>query len=450
MDDSSSASCAWAGTVDAFLNTPAITLQAFLRAHLATRFGDTPQPSQERAWQRSITILHRSFSELLSSQPDLKNAAIILEYELPRERGRRPDFVILAGSVVMVIEFKDSSYANPAFIDQVTSYVRDVQHYHEQSRKLNVSGCLVLSSEVTSNNPVGTSVVGPRALSQLLHDSLAGCGAPSVPLETWLTSDFAPLPSLICAARTIFNHEPLPSIRTASSAGIQATLVALESICTTARERGEHHLALVTGVPGSGKTLVGLQFVYTIHATPAGEEYDAVFLTGNGPLCSVLQYVLKSPIFVRDIHGFLRTYGGSQPRKYGINDEYFQTSVKNFPAGPWYAADPSDRKSCCQFDRVATEFVCQGLEVDLPIIAWGADLQWHGDRWVCTTQPSRSPRRASRTPKNPEQLRLNSYRVLLTRGRDGLVVFIPPEPSYASTEQTLQAAGMIPLDGTIS
>src|SRR5205085_11576383 len=105
-----------------------------------------------------------------------------------------------------------------------------------------------------------------------------------------------------------FNHEPLPQIRRAYSAGIPATLSHLSRIAREAEHSQEMHLALVTGVPGAGKTLVGLQFVYE------AEKRKAVLLSGNGPLVKVLQHALKSTIFVQDVYGFLKQYGGNQRR----------------------------------------------------------------------------------------------------------------------------------------
>ena len=86
--------------------------------------------------------------------------------------------------------------------------------------------------------------------------------------------------------------------------------------------------------------------------------------------------------------------------------------------GPWYYDDPQSPRSCCQFDEAATEFQCQGLELDLPVVGWGVDLHWDRRSWR-----SRPPRHSD--AEDPHQLRLNSYRVLLTRGRDGSVLFVP-------------------------
>lgn len=74
--------------------------------------------------------------------------------------------------------------------------------------------------------------------------------------------------------------------------------------------------------------------------------------------------------------------------------------------------------SCCQLNKVATEFACQGLELDMPIVCWGEDMLWEGSKW------KRFEQRGSNA-KDPNNLRKNSYRVLLTRGRDGFIIYVP-------------------------
>jgi DUF2075 family protein len=438
----------------------------------------------------------------------------------------------------------------------------------------------------------------------------------------FLEGDYVPLPSLVEAARLLFQHEPLPQIRRAASAGIPQTLALLHRLADDALATGKKSLALVTGVPGFGKTLVGLQFVYD-RAAPG--KSNGIFLSGNGPLVEVLQHTLKSRVFVQDVHGFLKQYGGgarqkpfervwiydeaqrawdnekaqekrgpeavSEPLdlvrlagrisggvvvvaligegqeihlgeeagiaqwndalaasvslwqvacpnhiastftagnvdilvdkrlsldqslrthrasdlqawvaklldgaiaeaetlshllrrdgfplyatrslsvaksyawdKYdGLEDKRYgllaSSKAKNLERleipngwqatravkkGPWFGDPPSALRSCCRLDSVATEFACQGLELDLPIVAWGDDLVWDpkGQRWQ--SRPGRS------AAKDPHRLRLNSYRVLPTRGRDGMVIFVPPnDTTMDATWEALRQAGAVELD----
>jgi hypothetical protein len=141
------------------------------------------------------------------------------------------------------------------------------------------------------------------SLGTILQD-LAGDGPP-LSLMEWLDAPYAPLPTLVAAARRIFEHEPLPRIRRAESAHIPETVRLLEELASDAESNAERKLVLVGGVPGAGKTLAGLSLVYAA----GGLEADATFLSGNGPLVKVLQDALGSRVFVRDLHKFIGDYG---------------------------------------------------------------------------------------------------------------------------------------------
>lgn len=106
--------------------------------------------------------------------------------------------------------------------------------------------------------------------------------------------------------------------------------------------------------------------------------------------------------------------------------------------GQWFEAPPTDPHSGCQLDMALSEFGCQGLELDLPIICWGPDCRWDGSAWITSAGRSRNVR-------DPHRLRLNAYRVLLTRGRDGAVVFVPPSATMDSTFDALCRAGFEPF-----
>jgi hypothetical protein len=126
--------------------------------------------------------------------------------------------------------------------------------------------------------------------------------------------------------------------------------------------------------------------------------------------------------------------------KHGV-DNTFQTT-KQLRVGPWYNADPSDSQSCCRLQTVATEFSSQGLELDCALLAWGSDLLWTDGGWSIEFAGMNRPRL-----KDPLTVRKNVYRVLLTRGRDGTVVFVPPEARMDATYERLLAVGMRELRG---
>ena len=104
--------------------------------------------------------------------------------------------------------------------------------------------------------------------------------------------------------------------------------------------------------------------------------------------------------------------------------------------GEWFEAAPTHPRSGCRLELAVSEFGCQGLELDLPLLCWGPDLVWSGSGWL-------TPKGRGRHIRDPRRLRLNAYRVLLTRGRDGVVVFVPPIPAPAmdATFDALRQAG---------
>lgn len=105
----------------------------------------------------------------------------------------------------------------------------------------------------------------------------------------------------------------------------------------------------------------------------------------------------------------------------------------------WYNALPHEPDASNALVQPVTEFSCQGLELDLPILCWGEDYRWTGERWDLT------PIRRRYRQDDPEQLLRNTYRVLLTRGRDGLVSWLPPEARLDATEIALLGAGVRPI-----
>jgi DUF2075 family protein len=137
-------------------------------------------------------------------------------------------------------------------------------------------------------------------------------------------------------------------------------------------------------------------------------------------------------------YGLLVKAYAKVPREYGV-DSHYQAQQK-LKLGPWFNESPNHPLSCCQLEAAVTEFQVQGLEVDLPIVCWGENLLWTGTAW------RRRPARARFPQQNPDQLLVNGYRVLLTRGRDALLIWLPPEGDFNLTEQALLAAGVVPLD----
>lgn len=235
------------------------------------------------------------------------------EYELPLEGGRRPDVVVLAGETVVVLEFKQYGLPRAASIDQVRAYARDLQEYHEATHYRRVEAVLVLTGAATPFDGEGLDIVDPKSLADaLLKHSQQG----SINLKAWLESPYAPLPSLIDAARHVFRHEPLPAIRRHASSRVPRALELLAGLAEDAMHNRRRVLTLVAGVPGAGKTLAGLSLVYN----RLDNDLAALLLSGNGPLVKVLKDALGTNAVVKDLHGYVNRYGRTQaiPREHVV------------------------------------------------------------------------------------------------------------------------------------
>ena len=181
----------------------------------------------------------------------------ILEYELPRE-SRRPDVIILENGVVVVLELKGKDTPSQADIDQVFCYARDLRSYHAECADRPVHAVLVPTrGDRTPREVDGVTVVGPEGVDRfLLECTRVPAPSPLTP-EAFLRRDaYAPLPSLVRAARDLFAREPLPRIKRARAA-TEPAVHRVTEIARRAAATSTRHLMLLTGVPGAGKTLVG-------------------------------------------------------------------------------------------------------------------------------------------------------------------------------------------------
>jgi DUF2075 family protein len=202
-----------------------------------------------------------------------------------------------------------------------------------------------------------------------------------------------------------------------------------------------------------------LDLTYSLRSRRAEElhEWVALLLHGSLPMAAQLARRIEDKSFpmylTRDLaqgksylrlrygtdetekrYGLMVSSHAKVPRRYGFDNHFM--AISKLRVGPWFNADQDDPKSCCALTSAVTEFQCQGLELDLPLVCWGEDYSWQGDGWRL------KPVRRKYHQDDPRQLLTNAYRVLLTRGRDGLVVFVPPEPEFETTAAALLEAGL--------
>lgn len=293
----------WSSSIEDFLSTPTSLIESKLNEHLRGLLSMGAASSQIDAWIEEIEILRETFRGLAISQPESIRWSIVLEYELPLEGGRRPDAIILASGKVIVIEFKQDSKITKVAVDQVAGYARDLEEYHSKTHGMKVLPILIpTKSEGINQTQDGVMIISKNLLAANLNSLWEN---KFINLEDWIQGEYAPLPTLIAAAKMIFSNQNLPSIKRAESFGVGKAVTKLREITKEAKASNNRHLAFVSGVPGAGKTLVGLQFVYE----ESSVNDFSVFLSGNGPLVEVLRDALKSKAFVSDLHAFIKSYG---------------------------------------------------------------------------------------------------------------------------------------------
>jgi hypothetical protein len=305
----------WGSSFPTFSSTPAKVIRGKLEAFIRDA-GER----QIRAWAEAIPPLQREVDEVLSVNEEAAAYSAILEYELPLE-SRRPDVVLLAKSAVVVLELKGKISPSQADLDQASAYARDLRCYHRECERRPVIPVVVPTrANGYLGNQAGVHIAGPDAVDGLIDGLAENPELPPLSRDKFLAeSAYRPLPTLVQAARELFTSGKLRDIHRAKAetdpAVNEITRVIHEAAATRTRR-----LVLLTGIPGAGKTLVGLRIVHAHFLDdlavprPDGKPTaPAVFLSGNGPLVIVLQYELRSAggggrTFVRDVKDYVKTY----------------------------------------------------------------------------------------------------------------------------------------------
>lgn len=278
----------YSNTVAAFLEDSENSILGALVAHQEFTLEDL----QKNSWISQTRILKERLSTL-------ENGHILFEYSIPR-MGKRVDAVLLLNDVVFVLEFKvgTDQYEKYA-IDQALDYALDLKNFHEQSHDKKIVPILVATEAAEFNNTLEQfedSVFSPlKANKHNLLDVIL-----SVPSETsinidpsaWEESIYKPTPTIIEAAQALYKGHSVKEISRADSdtINLSKTSDAIAKIIDDSKLKNDKSICFITGVPGAGKTLAGLNIANERHNIDEGEH--AVFLSGNGPLVLILQEAL--------------------------------------------------------------------------------------------------------------------------------------------------------------
>lgn len=274
--------------------------------------------SEASSWKRTVPLLQKEIGEVIDIDVGFRKFTAILEYELPME-SRRSDAILLLHDGAVVIELKGKEFATEADIDQAHAYARDLRCYHRDCHARKIVPILVPErSKALDFKARGGSVhvCSPDRLDSLVAELSTRASPDPMDARSFLAADaYKPLPSLVEAARKLFLERKPPRIWR-SVADTDDAVGSIRRIAMDAHRTKTRKLVLLTGVPGAGKTLVGLRVVHMpdLDCLASGDRgVTGLFLSGNGPLVEVLQHLLKTEsgngkTFVRHVKDYVKTY----------------------------------------------------------------------------------------------------------------------------------------------
>lgn len=279
----------YSASIESFLAQPQDLVVGAI--HAAAR---EAQLAQNLAWVEEVSLLQSSLPEF-SGRGD-----IYFEFAVPRI-GKRVDVVLRIDGIVFVVEFKVGERAfHSSAIEQVWDYALDLNNFHETSHNVVLAPILVATRAHAQPVEVSRSAVGDSVLRPILIGPAQIGFAIGKVLEVersqlahghWHAGRYRPTPTIIEAAKALFSGHSVEEIATrgAEAKNLGETSQAVVDLVHEAKRRSRKVICFVTGVPGAGKTLVGLNVSTTNFSS---EEGRAVYLSGNGPLVKVLQEAL--------------------------------------------------------------------------------------------------------------------------------------------------------------
>ena len=291
--------CLYANTFKEFLEQERLAVLGTLHSNY---HGDALTTTDE-AWMGEIDIMQQVLIPWKG-----ENAQIIFEYEIPR-LGKRIDVVLLLRGIIFCLEFKvGQKDVLQADVEQVMDYALDLKNFHRFSHDRVIVPVLVPTKRTTSSTTFQPSVYddqiynplisGADHLQTLISNVLnhAHATEDKSTITDWLISPYTPTPTIIEAARALYENHSVEDItrHEADKVSTDRTINYILQVIQRSKAHNKKSICFVTGVPGAGKTLVGLDVAIkqTYQNGELDKENGAVYLSGNGPLVAVLTEAL--------------------------------------------------------------------------------------------------------------------------------------------------------------
>lgn len=277
----------YSSDIKSFVEEPA----ASILSSLVTKNPYELNTLQRDAWMIEIEILKQQLQCCVYGR-------VILEYTIPR-MGKRVDAVVLFQGIIFLLEFKvGDTVIQKHAIDQVMDYALDLKNFQKESHS-RVIVPIVVSTEAEKQPisihqyqdgilyPLGAS---REQIAEIIKIISSQIDAPSLDTMQWENSEYMPTPTIIEAAQALYNNHDVKEITRNDAEDLSSTTEEIKKIIRKSKSEHDKAIVFVTGVPGAGKTLVGLNLASELHNSD--EDEHAVFLSGNHPLVSVLQEAL--------------------------------------------------------------------------------------------------------------------------------------------------------------
>lgn len=275
-------------------------IQSFLNQDNYSIFGEittndqfSAEDLQKNTWNREIEILKRELSQFLDGY-------IIFEYTIPRI-GNRIDNIVIYKGIIFLLEFKVGEKKYPSYaIEQVTDYAFDLSRFHKESHNRLLVPILISTKahsvkqeiRISKDNVLETICCNEYEIAKYITEvSLKFIQDEIIP-DDWINSLYMPTPTIIEAAQALYLGHNVEDIsrNDASAKNLNQTTKAINKIIDYSKAHNRKSICFITGVPGAGKTLAGLNIA--VERQKIAEDEHAVFLSGNGPLVDVLQEAL--------------------------------------------------------------------------------------------------------------------------------------------------------------
>ena len=280
------------------------------------------------SWKDSLKLYQIVIQEIVNSCAEAKNWSILIEYEIPR-LGGRIDAVLLASDIIFVLEYKnDRKKYLLADIRQVEDYALDLFDFHLESSGKQIIPVLIApealhyqeNSFISSSNLIKPCLRTNKsnlsciisAAFKFYHKTVGEV----IDADKWDNSPYHPTPTIIQAAQSLFAGQKVEAITKseADSENIKIVTDYIINVIKNSRLNKTKSICFVTGVPGAGKTLVGLNIVHEKDAF-GGLETNTAYFSGNGPLIKVLKEALIRDDYDREKRKYIKKNNSKKPSK---------------------------------------------------------------------------------------------------------------------------------------